>query len=175
MGLYRIKNGQKKKLSGTGVVTDIEGATVEFTQASTRTNIVSGESISTLFGKVKKWFADLSTVAFSGSYADLSNTPTIDSALSDISTNAVQNKVIKARLDEVFTSVSNGKALIASAITDKGVPTQSDATFSTMATNISNIPSGGGTALLGGLATFVPLSARGGVGIGNIATIIENQ
>lgn len=44
-------------------------------------------------------------------------------------------------MQEVFTSVSNGKASIASAITDKGVSTASDATFATMATNILAIPS----------------------------------
>ena len=69
---------------------------------------------------------------------------TVDSELSTTSTNPVQNKVITARLDEVFQSVSNGKALIASAITDKGVPTQSDATFAVMAENISQISGGGG-------------------------------
>lgn len=53
-----------------------------FTEASTRANIVSGESVSTLFGKIKKWFSDLKAVAFSGSYNDLSDKPTIP----DIST-----------------------------------------------------------------------------------------
>lgn len=51
--------------------------TQTFTEASTRANIASGETLSTLFGKIKKFFTDLSTVAFSGSYNDLSNTPTI--------------------------------------------------------------------------------------------------
>ena len=37
------------------------------------------------------------------------------------------------------TSVSNGKSLIASAITDKGISTASDATFQTMASNIRAI------------------------------------
>lgn len=35
-----------------------------FTQAVTRTNIVSGETLSTLFGKIMKWFADLKDLAF---------------------------------------------------------------------------------------------------------------
>ena len=43
------------------------------------------------------------------------------------------------QLNEVKTSVSNGKSLIASAITDKGVSTASDATFQTMANNIRSI------------------------------------
>ena len=40
---------------------------------------------------------------------------------------------------EVFQSVSNGKAKIAAAITDKGQPTAADATFQTMADNIALI------------------------------------
>ena len=47
-----------------------------FTEASTRVNITSGETLSALFGKIKKFFADLKTVAFTGSYNDLSNKPT---------------------------------------------------------------------------------------------------
>lgn len=46
-------------------------------------------------------------------------------------------------INEVFTSVSNGKSLIASAITDKGVTTSNDATFQTMANNISSITTSG--------------------------------
>ena len=46
-----------------------------------------------------------------------------------------------AQLDELKTSVSNGKSLIASAITDKGVSTASNATFQTMSNNISSITS----------------------------------
>lgn len=48
---------------------------------------------------------------------------------------------LKSAINEVFLSVSNGKQLIATAITDKGVETSSDSTFQTMATNIKNISS----------------------------------
>ena len=51
--------------------------TPTFTQAGARANLVSGEKLSVLLGKVMKWFADLKTVAFSGSYNDLSDKPTI--------------------------------------------------------------------------------------------------
>lgn len=44
--------------------------------------------------------------------------------------------------DSLFTSVSNGKALVASAITDKGVKTAADATYQQMAENVSSIPVG---------------------------------
>lgn len=50
--------------------------TPTFIESETRTNIVSGEKLSILFGKVKKFFTDLKTVAFTGSYSDLSNKPT---------------------------------------------------------------------------------------------------
>ena len=50
--------------------------TPTFTEAATRVNITSGETLSTLFGKIKKFFTDLKTVAFTGSYTDLSNKPT---------------------------------------------------------------------------------------------------
>jgi len=43
---------------------DIEGVNVSFTEAGTRTNIVSDESVPTLFGKIRKWFTDLGTLAF---------------------------------------------------------------------------------------------------------------
>lgn len=47
-----------------------------------------------------------------------------------------------AEVNELKTSVSSGKAQIASAITDKGVSTSSTASFSQMATNIRSIASG---------------------------------
>ena len=55
--------------------------TSTFTAASSRTNISSGEKLSTIFGKIAKWFSDLKAVAFSGSYNDLTNTPTIPTEL----------------------------------------------------------------------------------------------
>ena len=45
---------------------------------------------------------------------------TVDAELNSTSENPVQNKVINAKLDEVFQSVSNGKTRIETAITDMG-------------------------------------------------------
>ena len=67
----------------------------------------------------------------------------VDSALSETSTNPVQNKVVTVALNDCFQSVSNGKELIASAITDKGVATDATDTFLEMSDNIREIPSGG--------------------------------
>ena len=51
--------------------------TPTFTQAATRENIASGNKLSVIFGKIMKWFADMKAVAFSGSYNDLSDKPSI--------------------------------------------------------------------------------------------------
>ena len=56
-------------------------------------------------------------------------------------------ETVEAKLNEVFQSVSNGKSLIASAITDKGITTAADATFQVMATNIGKISSGSGQSI----------------------------
>ena len=48
-------------------------STVTFTEAQTRTNIASGESLATMFGKIKKFFTDLKTVAFTGNISDLTD------------------------------------------------------------------------------------------------------
>lgn len=63
---------------GLGKVPNVttDNQTPTFTEATTRANITSGETLSTLFGKIKKFFTDLKTVAFTGSYTDLSNKPT---------------------------------------------------------------------------------------------------
>ena len=72
--------------------------------------------MSVIFGKIAKFFSDLKTVAFTGSYNDLSDKPTIptavtvDSAMSTTSTNPVQNKVIKAELDKKAASSHNQAA-----------------------------------------------------------------
>ena len=71
----------------------------------------------------------------------------VDSELSAISENPVQNKVITAKLNEVFQSVSDGKSKIAAAITDKGIATTADATFQVMATNIGKIIRGSGQSI----------------------------
>ena len=57
--------------------TDVDDVTPTVTEASARANLASGDSLKTIIGKIKKFFSDLKAVAFSGSYNDLSDTPTI--------------------------------------------------------------------------------------------------
>lgn len=67
----KLQNDIDGKLGKTG---DSGDNVVEFEQASSRQNIESGETHKTLFGKIKKWFADLAAGAFMQvitSYTDL--------------------------------------------------------------------------------------------------------
>lgn len=59
------------------------------------------------------------TSNFSGSYNDLTNTPTVDMAMSDTSENTVQNKIIKAYIDglvgDVDTAINQINSIIGGA------------------------------------------------------------
>lgn len=73
-------HGTTKSDVGLGNVPNVStnDQTPTFTEASTRNNIASGEKLSVIFGKIQKFFNDLKTVAFSGSYTDLTNQPQIN-------------------------------------------------------------------------------------------------
>lgn len=70
----------------------------------------------------------------------------INAVVSDVNSNFddVNGAIdtLNTRTNELFTSVSNGKEVVAAAITDKGQETASDATFTTMANNIRQIETG---------------------------------
>lgn len=106
------------KLDKTGEGKDV---TISFTTASSRSNIATGEKLATMFGKIAKYFSDLKTVAFSGSYNDLSNKPSIPSKTSDLTN------------DSDFQTASQ----VNTAITGKGYQTASQ-----VSTAISNAISG---------------------------------
>lgn len=62
----------------------------------------------------------------------------------EVRQNTVSGKLVDALVfKEVFQSVSEGKAMVASAITGKGVQTNADETFARMAENISRIQDSG--------------------------------
>lgn len=70
---------------------------VEFEEATSRQSLNSGETINTLWSKVKRWLSDLKAVAFSGSYNDLSDKPT--TATTD--TDGLMSSSDKNKLDSV--------------------------------------------------------------------------
>ena len=70
--------------------------------------------------------------AFPASLVDYNNT-----------TSGMAATTVQAAVDELFTSVSEGKSLIAAAVTDKGVETAATDSFATMAEKIGQIELGG--------------------------------
>lgn len=78
--------------------TDGDGSNVTaiFTAAGTRSNIANGDTLATIFSKIAKFFGDLKTVAFSGSYNDLTNKPTIPTVTNDLT------DALKANYDAAY-------------------------------------------------------------------------
>lgn len=72
-------------------------------------------ALTVTFNTVEDAMAGLAEVARTGDYDDLANKPTVDSALSDTSTNAVQNKVVKSALDEKQAEHKTATATLAAA------------------------------------------------------------
>ena len=81
-------------------------------------------------------------VLFDNSESELTST-SVQGAITELSD---KHDNIQTQVNECFQSVSDGKALVASAITDKRVPTDATATFLQMATNIAKIVLGSGNA-----------------------------
>lgn len=65
---------------GLGNVPNVatDDQTPTFTTAQSRNNLVSGEKLSVMLGKISKFFNDLKTVAFTGNYKDLTDKPQFD-------------------------------------------------------------------------------------------------
>ena len=69
-----LTGGGSTYIEGDGINISAQNAIsvdTAFTEASTRANIASGDSLSTIWGKIKKFFTDLKAVAFSGAAADV--------------------------------------------------------------------------------------------------------
>jgi hypothetical protein len=65
--------------SGVPAVAAVSEASVTFTQAEVRANVATGESLKVLFGKVRKWFADMGALAFKNKVSwstDIDDKPT---------------------------------------------------------------------------------------------------
>ena len=56
-----LRTDVSNKLDKDGLGDDVS---VQFTQSPSRTNIVTTSKLSTLFGKIQKWFADMGALAF---------------------------------------------------------------------------------------------------------------
>lgn len=91
---------------------DISNKSVEFEEAENRENIESGEKIPVLFSKIKKFIADLKTVAFTGKYTDLTDLPEIPVGTNNLLAtepgtwlDAMQGKALADMLDEINSNL----------------------------------------------------------------------
>lgn len=78
----------------------------EFTKTATRTNIASGDTHRTIFGKICKFFADLGTSAFSG----LANNLTTTAA--GYGMDARQGPVIQQKIDQINSNLGGFTPII---------------------------------------------------------------
>lgn len=90
-----------------GPTSPVNSNVVTFTQTSTRIDISSGDTLSVLFGKIKKWFADLRTAAFR---------EVTDSVKTGADTDVTTKKALKEVNDNLggmrFFEDSNGKWVV---------------------------------------------------------------
>ena len=101
------------KADGTNIQT-------AFSAASARENIASGEALPVILGKITKFFADLKTVAFTGSYNDLSNKPAIPTVTNDLTDELKSNYDAAYAHSQTAHAPSNAQANVIEAITVNG-------------------------------------------------------
>lgn len=93
--------------------------------------------------------------------AIIGQTPTVQASAemtsynNDNTSSVITADNVQGAIDQLFTSVSNGKSQIASAITDMGVSTSANDSFAQMATNIGNIETGYDTSQVTATAATV--------------------
>lgn len=98
---FATKTDLNDKLDTDG---DGSSVTATFTAAGSRGNITSGDTLAVIFGKIAKWYGDLKAVAFSGSYNDLTNKPTIPTVTNDLT------DALKANYDAAYTHSQSAHA-----------------------------------------------------------------
>jgi len=125
--------GIDKTAVGLGNVPNVttNDQTPTFTQASTRNNIASGEKLSVILGKIAKFFNDLKTVAFSGSFSDLTDKPNADDILMSDGVTSVEDAISNYTNIKTVTSdgIKTWKTLINELFDGVNVYLSSDVIF----------------------------------------------
>lgn len=94
-----------------------ESQTAMFIEALERANIASGEKLSIILGKIKRYFSDLQNVAFSGSYNDLTSKPTLGTASAKDSTNSVtENSTALVESGAVYDAINEAISYAVSSV-----------------------------------------------------------
>ena len=104
------------KLSANGNGSDV---TINFTAASSRTAIATGEKLSVLFGKVLKWLSDLGTAAFCAATNAITQNSTALVSSGAVYT-GLSNKQNKISASGILKGDGNGGVSAATAGTDYG-------------------------------------------------------
>ncbi len=133
--LTQIKHKTQK---GEEVIMDI-GAKASnvlpenFVEQKERSNLAAKDKLPVIFGKLSKWYADLRPVAWSGSYSDLTNKPTIPEGsaanyqVANNDTTEAEGFVADARIVRTHGLEIDGLSRDLSAMNDNGAITGMDA------------------------------------------------
>lgn len=128
-----IEDNENVEYEGT-----ITGSTIELVDRLNSTSTTS--ALTANQGKVLKGYIDELNEDVETLNSNKADKDVVDGLYSSINE-------LNEGLESCFQSVSDGKNLIASAITDKNVPTDATDTFETMANNIASLKLGSGDAL----------------------------
>jgi hypothetical protein len=125
----------------------LETTPVQFTEAEIRANIQSGEGITSLFGKIKKWFSDLGNLAFKNTVDWLTDVVNKPVNVSDFSNdagyqNAQQVSDAVGAIDLSPYEQTVNKVAINSQATDTQYPT-ARSVWELIQDVLATIPSGG--------------------------------
>lgn len=124
--LFMGQESVNKNLSGYKDITNKSLTDLQNEQITTNKNLSDYQDITD---------ADITNI-----YSIINNLQTAQ-IMNETDLTEIKNKLISLddQMAQVFTSVSSGKASLASALTDKGVSTDAVATFNTLADNIKGI------------------------------------
>lgn len=90
-----------------GFSDDIGDTAITFTEAETRENIDTGESVKTVFGRVKKWFADMTAAVFAQIIT--SNTDLMATTVAGYLPDAL---AVKQQFDDVNSKLSTKRCVV---------------------------------------------------------------
>lgn len=116
---------------------DINDSVATFAQASSRSNINSGETGKTIFGKIKKWFADMGSAAFCAVVNNATTTAT------NTVLDGRMGKTLGDRIDELNRNIQSAITKVDSFATSPNVASLNDINqngFYAFGTNTTGAP-----------------------------------
>ncbi len=124
-------SAQWKEVRAQNIYGNVNNTVSTFSQASSRTNISSGDKLSTIFGKIAKWFGDLGSLAFKSNVAKSDLASDVQASLDKADT-ALQSAPV--------TSVNSKTGAVTLGASDVGAVSTSDVT-TTLGTSTTKVPS----------------------------------